>query len=336
MTSTQQSVDTTPEPAKADDSGTRVGGRGVGALRDYGILFSFVLLFIVLSVASPVFLSSRNLLNVLDQSATIGIIAAGGTLVMIAGGLDLSTGAIFALTGVIASKYADSIGIVPAMLLALFLAVVLGWINGLLATKGRINSIIATLGTGIVFRGIALAVTAGFLFRVESDGFTTLGRGTALGMRYSSWMFLLIVAITWFLLSRTAFGRYIYASGGNQEAARLSGVRVHRIRIITFVVSAACAGIAGLLVASRVATGQADSGIGLEITAIAAIVIGGTSIAGGEGAIWRTVLGVLLLTLVGNGFNLLNIDPIYQQIFQGAIILVAVGIDAWSREDVAT
>ncbi len=317
-------------------AGSRFGGRGLSALRDYGIAFSFVLLFIVLSIASPVFLTTRNLLNVVDQSATIGIIAAGGTLVLIAGGLDLSTGAVFALTGVVATKFADSIGIVPAMLLALLAALAVGFINGFLASKGRINPIIATLATGIIFRGVALAVTAGFLFRVTNEAFTTLGRGQLAGVRYSSLLFVLVVAVTWFLLSKTTLGRYIYAAGGNPEAARLSGVRVHLVRTTTFLISAFCAGLAGLLVSSRVATGQADSGIGLEITAIAAIVIGGTSLAGGEGAIWRTVLGVLLLTLVGNGFNLLNLDPIYQQIFQGAIILAAVAIDAWSRKESTT
>ena len=142
--------------------------------------------------------------------------------------------------------------------------------------------------------------------------------------------------MAWFLLSKTAFGRYIYAVGGNADAAHLSGVRVHRIRTVAFVISGLTASIAGVLVASRVATGQADAGLGLEISAIAAIVIGGTSINGGEGAVWRTVFGVLLVTLVGNGFNLLNLNPIWQQVFMGAVILAAVAIDSWSKKSEGT
>jgi ribose transport system permease protein len=138
--------------------------------------------------------------------------------------------------------------------------------------------------------------------------------------------------VVWFFLKFTRFGRRVYAVGGNPEAARLSGIRVNFVRASTFAISGAAAGLAGVIVTSRVATGQADSGgLNIALDAIAGIVIGGTSIAGGAGAIWRTVLGVLLLAMIGNGFNLLNVDSTYQRIFQGAIILFAVGIDAWSR-----
>jgi len=310
-----------------------VRGRGMSALRDYGIIIAFAVLFVVLAFASPAFLTSRNLLNILDQQSTIGVIAVTGTLVLIAGGLDLSTGAVFALSGIVAALTVDTLGVPVAMTLAVICGLVLGTVNGLLSTVGRINAIIATLATGIMIRGLAIALTGGQLVRVADPGFATLGRGEILGVKYSVWLFLAVVILSVVMLQTTTVGRYIFAVGGNAEAARLVGIRVHLIKAVTFAISATAAALAGIISASRVATGQADTGIGLEISAIAAIVIGGTSILGGDGAIWRTVLGLMLLALVRNGFNLLDINPIFQQIFQGGIILTAVAVDAWVRKE---
>jgi ribose transport system permease protein len=306
----------------------------VTALRDYGIVLAVVLLFVALSIASPVFLTARNLLNIADQQAAIGIIACAGTLVLIAGGLDLSTGAVFALSGIIAASTVEDVGVGPAMLLALIAALGVGIANGVLSTYGKINAIIATLAVGIMVRGIAVSITGGQLVRVDDPAYSVLGRGELLGIKHSVWLLAGTIIVCSLILWITRFGRYIYASGGNAEAARLAGVRVRPVRIATFALSGLAAGLAGILISSKVSTGQPDVGVGLEISAIAAIVIGGTSILGGEGAIWRTVLGLLLLALIRNGFNLLNIDPIFQQIFQGAIILAAVGIDAWARREV--
>ena len=263
---------------------SKEGRSRLSALRDYGIAFSFVLLFIILSIASPVFLSSRNMLNILDQSAAVGVIAAGGTLLMIGGGLDLSTAAIFALVGVVNATIAREFGVVPALFGSLLTGAFFGSINGLLTTFGRINPIITTLATSIMFRGIAVAVTRGFLITVQDPNFAIIGRGSLGPIKYAIIIFLTAIAIVWFILNFTAFGRYIYATGGNREAAKLSGVRTSMIRFITFVISGVAAALAGIIMSSRVATGQADSGVGLEINAIAAIVIGGTSMAGGEGS----------------------------------------------------
>jgi ribose transport system permease protein len=312
---------------------TVLGRFDVTALRDYGIVLAVVLLFIALSIASPVFLTARNLLNIADQQAAIGIIACAGTLVLIAGGLDLSTGAVFALSGIVAATTVDDVGVGPAMLLALIVALGVGVANGLLSTYGKINAIIATLAVGIMVRGIAVSITGGQLVRVDDPAYSVLGRGELLGIKHSVWLLAGTIVVCSLILWITRFGRYIYASGGNAEAARLAGVRIRPVRIATFALSGLAAGLAGILISSKVSTGQPDVGVGLEISAIAAIVIGGTSILGGEGAIWRTVLGLLLLALIRNGFNLLNIDPIFQQIFQGAIILAAVGIDAWARRE---
>ncbi len=306
---------------------------GLTVLRDYGIVFSFVTLFVTLSLASPVFFSRINLFNILDQWSATLIIAVAGTLVFIAGGFDLSVGSIYAVSGVVAAMTAPHIGAWGGILLGVGMGMGCGVVNGILTTVGRINAFIATLATSIMIAGIALVLTGGSLISVLSPpSFTILGRGNFITVKYSVWTFVAFALVCGYLLSRTTLGRAIYASGGNQEAARLSGVRVGLVRGITFAISGTAAGIAGVIVTSRVATGQADSG-GLQIAldAVAGIVIGGTSILGGAGAVWRTVLGVLLLAMIGNGFNLLNVNSTYQRIFQGAIILFAVGIDAWSR-----
>jgi ribose transport system permease protein len=305
----------------------------LAVLRDYGIVFSFVALFVTLCFTSDVFFSRVNLLNIMDQWSATLIIAVAGTLVFIAGGFDLSVGSIYAVSGVVAAMTAPHLGALGAILLGVAMGTGCGIVNGILTTVGRINPFITTLATSIMFAGVALVLTEGNLITVlDPPSFTVLGRDNFITVKYSVWTFLAFAIFCGYLLSRTTLGRAIYAAGGNQEAARLSGVRVGLVRGITFALSGMAAGIAGVIVTSRVATGQADSG-GLQIAldAVAGIVIGGTSILGGAGAVWRTVLGVLLLAMIGNGFNLMNIDSTNQRIIQGAIILFAVGIDAWSR-----
>jgi ribose transport system permease protein len=302
------------------------------SLRDYGIVASFVAIFIVLSVASPVFLTSRNLLNVLDESAQVGIMACAETLVFIAGGFDLSIGAIYAVAGIVAVKL--SLGHMPtpaALAVGVLVGVLIGAVNGLLTTVGRINAFIATIATQFIFYGVALVMTGGFLVTATAASFAVLGGGFSWGLTYQVIAWFAFAAVCGFLLSRTTFGRYAYAVGGNSEAARLAGVHVKLIRGATFAISGIAAALAGVLDVSRVSSAEPTAAMGIELTVIAAVVIGGTSIYGGAGAIWRTLLGVLLLTLIGDGFNLLNISATYQQIFQGGVILIAVGVDAWSR-----
>jgi ribose transport system permease protein len=301
-------------------------------VRDYAIVVSFLGLFIALSLTSNVFLTKTNLLNILDQSSALGIIACGGTVVFIAGGFDLSVGAVFAMAGVVAAETQPSLGSAGAIALGALVGIGLGLANGLIVTVGRINAFMATIGTGFVIRGFAIVITGGLLISVSDPSYQTLGRSLLFGVRYSIWAWLLFALLLTFVLRYTVFGRSVFASGGNPEAARLSGIRVNVVRTIAFGVSGFSAALGGLIVSSRVQTGQSDAGTGIELTVIAAIVIGGTSIFGGEGAIWRSVLGILLLTLVGNGFDLLHVNPIYQQILQGSIILFAVGLDAWSRK----
>jgi ribose transport system permease protein len=303
----------------------------VSAIRDYGIVVCFVTLFLVLTFTSNVFLTRVNLLNILDQNSDLGLVACGGTLVIIAGCFDLSVGAIFALTGVVAAKLSSHMAPGFALTLGALTGLGIGVCNGLLVTLGRMNPLVATLGSSLVIAGLAVVMTSGMLVSVGDPSFSSLGQGTVVGVKYSIIMWGVFALACGLMLSRTIFGRYIYASGGNPLAARLSGIRVGYVRVVTYAISGLSAGLAGVLVASRVSTGEADTGATLALSAIAAIVIGGTSILGGEGAIWRTILGVLLLALITNGFNLLGVDPIYQQILQGGIILTAVGVDAWAR-----
>jgi ribose transport system permease protein len=297
--------------------------------REYGIVGAFLVLFIVLSVASSTFFTKTNLLNLIDQQAAVGIIACAGTLVIIAGGFDLSTGAVYALAGVVAAKIALATGNTPlAYLGGLGVGLACGLANGLGITVMRIHSFIATLASALIIGGFAIVITSGQLITVTSGSFANLGTSDLLGVKWTTWLFVAAAMVTAVLLSQTTFGRYVRAVGGNREAARLGGVRVNNVRALTFVLSGAAAAIAGVMIASRNITGDASSGTGIELTAIAAIVLGGTSLSGGEGAIWRTIVGVLILGMINNGLVLLNINPTYDEIVEGAIILGAVALDA--------
>ena len=301
--------------------------------RRYGILIPFIGLFLILSFASPTFLRVENLQNILDQQAAIIIVAAAGTLVLIAGGIDLSVGATYALASVTTGTIAAQGGPVwLAVAGGIAVGLVVGIANGILVTRFRINSLIATLAMSFVVGGVASLVTQGNL--VIAFGRTDLqaiATTRVLGLTSAAWIMIVFAVVMGVLLAATTFGRYVYATGGNAEAARLGGVAVDRIRVATFALSGLAAGLAGMLDTSRVLSAQANSGTFLAFTVLAGIVVGGTSIMGGEGAVWRTVVGCLLIALIGNGFNLLGLDPFYRQITLGGILLIAVGIDAWSR-----
>ncbi len=305
----------------------------LGRVRDYGIVTTFLLIFVALSISSPAFLTTTNMLNLLEQNATIGIVACGGTLVIIAGGFDLSAGAIFAFAAVVAAEVAVHVNPTLGLIAGVIVGLILGMINGFIVTKMRINTFIATLATSYVYRGVATLITGGFLVNVAATSFAVPGTYKFFDVKFTIWIFAFVAVGLGFLLAKTAYGRHVYAVGGNSEAARLSGIPVDRVFAMTFAISGVCAGLAGVLAASQDATGSARAGIGIELASVAAIVIGGTSIAGGEGAIWRSVLGVMLLALINNGFNLLDIDPFYQSVVQGLIILIAVGVDVWARKD---
>lgn len=292
----------------------------------YGILVAYGLLVIAVATQSDRFLTKRNILNLLDQAAPLGLIAVGVTLCIIAGIFDLSTGSVFAVAAVAAAKVAS---VDPWIGVAVGVAVgaLLGAFNALVMSTTGINSFIGTLSTSIMFRGIALLTTSGLIVSVADREYKTLGTETLLDAKLTVWVFVAVAVILGLTLARTTLGRALYAIGGNSEAARLVGIRVGSVQTFAYVISGTCAALAGVLTSSRTGSAQADIGIGLELSAITAVVVGGTSIFGGEGAVWRTVVGVMLLQTIGNAFNLLGVDPTYKQVVQGVLILAAVSID---------
>lgn len=303
----------------------------VPVLREYGIVFGGILLAIALTIASPQFLTGSNLSNLLDQWAPAAIMAAGLTLVLIGGGFDLSAGAVFALAGVVAAKLAGD-GTAIAYLAGILCGLLIGLINGALVTVGRINPFIATLSTGFIVAGLALALTDGLLISIDNPTFLKLGQDTFLGLTWGVYLMAAIMILGGLLLHRTVLGRRIFAVGGNPEAAKLSGVPVEAVRFFSFALMGMLAGLAGVLQASRVAFGEADAGgLDLLFNVFAIVIVGGTSLMGGEGAMWRTAVGVAIIAMIGNAFVLLNLSAVYQQVFFGVILLTAVAIDAWGR-----
>jgi ribose transport system permease protein len=204
----------------------------------------------------------------------------------------------------------------------------LGVFNGLAVTVLRVHSFLATLASSLIFQAIAVLITGGALIQVSLDGFSELGRGRIGGVFYTVLILVVFVAIMWFVLKGTVFGRHVFAVGGNPDAAQLSGVRVDRTRVMVFALSGLAAGMAAAIGVSRIASGQPQAGAGLEFDAIAAIILGGTSIYGGVGAVWRSVAGVFLIALIGNGFDILGFNPQIKDLVTGAIILAAVGLAA--------
>jgi ribose transport system permease protein len=299
-----------------------------GFLRRYGVLVIIALLMAFMTGVSDAFLTPRNLLNILNQSTPLALIATALTLVIIGGGFDLSTGAIFGVAAVsgawLAVNVDPAIGLVAAPLIGLLLGVV----NGAIITGFRVHSFLATLATSLVFRGVAVLLSGGFLIPVRMESFTWIGRGTIGMVKIAVIVLALFVAAMMFLLNRTTFGRRVYAVGGNEEAAILSGVRVNAVKIGTFALSGFAAGLASAIATSRISMGQPQAGAGLELEAIAAVILGGTSIYGGQGAVWRSVAGVLLLSLIGNAFNILNVNPFFKDLTTGLIIVVAVALSA--------
>lgn len=297
-----------------------------------GILIPFVITFVALSLASPSFLRFQNLTNILDQQAGIIIVASAGTLVLIAGGIDLSIGAIYGLAAATALNVASSVSSPAGVVAGIAVGLAVGLANGIIVTRFRINALIGTLAMSFVVSGIAAIVTKGNLVvAFEHPDFQQFAATRILGVTSAAWIMILTAVAATILLSQTTFGRYVYATGGNAVAARLGGVRVNAIRVATFALSGAAAGLAGTIDASRVLSAQASSGQFLTFTVLTGIIVGGTSILGGEGSMQRTAIGCLFVALVANGFNLLGLDPFYQQVTLGVILLLAVGLDAWSR-----
>jgi ribose transport system permease protein len=266
-----------------------------------------------------------------DAASPLGVMAVAGTLVIIAGGFDLSAGSVFAVSAIIACKVSNDSSAVVGLLAGLGCGVGLGLVNGLLCTYGRINHFVGTLATSIVFAGMATVISSGNLLTVNDQNFAKFGSAKVLGAPSSIYIFVGFALICGFILNKTILGRKMFASGGNQEAARLSGISTETVQIATYVLSGLSAAIAGIIVMSRSLSVSDQVGTAQIFQVLAAILVGGVSLGGGRGAVWRPVVGVLILGLISNGFNLNGIDPLYQQIAAGLLILAAVFLDVSTR-----
>ncbi|MEA2015302.1 MAG: ABC transporter permease [Actinomycetota bacterium] len=300
-------------------------------IKKNGILFVFAIMCVLLSITTPGFLSWANILNILRQSSIVGIIAIGTTYVIIGGGFDISVGSLLALTAAMCVGLQQYMHWGFAILLVLIVGMLFGILNGFLSAKIHIPPIIATLGTMTIIRGLVYLYTGGYPLYVDSQSFAFIGNGYVGPIPFPVIIFIIMVVFWQFILVRTRFGRYTCALGGNKEAVRLSGVKVDYYHILTFVVGGLMASMAGVVYASRLLSVTPLAGQGYELDAIASTVIGGTSVSGGEGSVARTLVGVLLLTIIANVFNLLGVHIYVQYVIKGAIILSAVGFDTYSK-----
>ncbi len=297
-----------------------------------GIYLAFVLIVIALSLLTDKFFTLSNLLNVLRQVSINGILAIGMAFVIITGGIDLSVGSVLALAGIISASFAvttkSPLPLVGVILIGLSVGGLCGGINGILITRGRVAPFIATLAMMTIARGTALVYSNGRPVINLSTGYGQIGGGYVIGkLAVPTVIFVFLILLAIFILNYTRFGRHIYAVGDNESSARASGLRIEKIKLIAYMICGAMAGLAGMVLSSRVAAASPIAGIGAELDAIAAVVIGGTSLAGGVGGIGGTVIGALIIGVISNGLDIINVSAYYQQIVKGLIIALAVLID---------
>lgn len=295
-------------------------------------LIALLVLILVVSFLSPNFFTPDNLLNILRQTSVNAIIAVGMTLVILTAGIDLSVGSILALTGALAATMvAADLPVIIAIPAALLAGAALGGISGAIIAKGKVQAFIATLVTMTALRGFTMVFTDGRPistgFSENSDAFAVLGTGYWLGIPVPIWIMALVFALAWYLLNHTRLGRYIYALGGNESATCLSGINVDRVKIAVYTLCGALSALAGLIVTSRLSSAQPTAGMGYELDAIAAVVVGGTSLMGGKGRIMGTLIGALIIGFLNNALNLLDVSSYYQMIAKAAVILLAVMVD---------
>ncbi len=317
--------------------------RALGA-RETGVLIALVVMCLALALLTPAFLNPRNLFNVGRQVSLIGIMAVGMTFVLISREVDLSIGSIYALTGLVAGmQLLAGWGLVLSITMGLLVGVAAGAANGILSTYGQLPSFITTLGMMSVLRGIALLITDGQPVAINDasgidkstlDAFFYMGQGRLFDVIPMQLIFFVVIAIGgWFLLSRTTFGFRTYAVGGNDKAARVSGIKVFSVKIWAFMLMGFLAAVSGILGLAFLPSSQAGrTGIGMELDVIAATIVGGASLGGGEGTMLGTVLGVLIIGVLRNGLVLLGISPFWQETAIGLVIIFAVGIDKWSKK----
>ena len=300
-------------------------------LRTYGIVLALLLLVGMVEIADPSFLSRANIVNMLGQWALTGVMAVGMTFVIIAGGFDLSIASGFSLCAIVAALLgADGWPLWVALVAAVATGLVIGGVNGGLVSVLGINPFIATVGTGFIILGIDFLATPNTYIQVTQPGFDSLGAGTWLSFPFKGMILLAFLLLGEAILAKTVYGRQVYAVGANATVCRLSGLPVGWIIASTYVVSGLCMGVAGSLAASQLSTAQARMEPTIVYDVIAAVVIGGTSLSGGIGAMWRTAVGLAIIATISNGFTLVGLNPLHQGIVKGIIIILALAIDGWT------
>jgi len=308
-------------------------------LRQFQSLAALALMVVALALTTDQFLTVENTLNVLRQICANLCLSVGMTLIILSGGIDLSVGSVLALSGAVAAGLLKNGVAVPrtdvfieitvsgAIVAGLIVGTALGWFNGFVITRFKLPPFVATLGMLSIARGLTMLWTGGFPITRLGSSFGFMGSGHWLGLPMPAWISGVIVAAFTIVLKRTRFGRHIYAVGGNERAAALSGLNVNRIKLAVYTAGGALAGMAGLLVTARLDSATPNAGLSYELDSIAAVVIGGTSLNGGRGTLMGTVLGCLIIGVLNNGLVLLEVSPFWQQIVKGGVILAAVAVD---------
>ncbi|UZP68814.1 ribose ABC transporter permease [Desulfovibrio mangrovi] len=299
-------------------------------------LIALVVMVIVVSLLNPNFFTTGNLLNILRQTAINAIMAVGMTFVILTAGIDLSVGSVLALCGAIgASLIAAEVPLVPAVAATLCVGAFIGAASGVIIAKGKVQAFIATLVSMTMVRGFTLVYTDGRPistgFTETADAFSAIGTGYMLGIPVPIWIMAVVYGAAWYLLNHTRLGRYVYALGGNEAATRLSGINVDSIKITVYAIAGFLSALSGLIVTSRLSSAQPTAGAGYELDAIAAVVLGGTSLMGGKGTIMGTLLGALIIGFLNNALNLLDVSSYYQMIAKALVILLAVLVDTKSK-----
>jgi ribose transport system permease protein len=303
---------------------------------EVGIGIALIVELIVFSILSPHFLTTENLLNVSLQVSITAIIAAGMTFVILTGGIDLSVGSLLALAGILTTDamklpFPIQVSFPLALLVGLFVGALSGGLAGALITRFNITPFIVTLSLMTVWRGVAFVYTEGRPIWELPDAFAVLGSGRMLGIPIPSIIMIVVFIVSHIVLTKTRFGRHVYAVGGNKEAARLAGIRTDKVLVQVYMVCGLLSALSGILLASRMNSGQPNTGVGYELDVIAAVVAGGTSLFGGRGSIIGTFIGAMLIAVLRNGLNLLNVGSYVQQVIVGVVILLAVMTERWRR-----
>lgn len=306
-------------------------------LFEYKSVIALILFMMVVSFISPSFFSADNLLNILRQSSVNAIIAVGMTFVILTSGIDLSVGSVLALTGALAATLLGlDFNLMLVVTITLAAGVALGCFSGWIIAKGRVQPFIATLATMTLLRGATMVYTDGRPISAfggsASEAFSLIGTGYFLGIPVPVYIMSLVFALAWYVLNHTRLGRYVYALGGNESATRLSGINVDRIKLAVYGISGALSALAAIIVTSRLASAQPTAGTSYELDAIAAVVLGGTSLTGGKGRIMGTLVGVLIIGILNNALNLMNVSSYYQLIAKALVILLAVLVDTRSNK----